>query len=645
MRVIAGLWLFRTSGSPDPSVGEQCATMLASFEPSGRSGRKSDVLRPGPEIALGVCPLDSCNADTAGDPVSSANDAAGQSWHMVADARLDNRDELRSELGLTLQDDLEASDSALLFQAWLRWGEDCLDRLSGGFAFACWNSHSRRLFLARDHTGERPLFFSRPPGLFAFASMPRALRTLAPIGSHLSVSRMADFLAVITPSGTETFFEGIERLLPGHAIAVTGEQVSIRRYWHPVDAKPIRYRRDEDYIEDFRERFDRAVSARLRSSRPVASQLSGGLDSASVTATAARLLAQRQQRLMCFTAVPVPEYGGSALIGRFGDEGAAAAETAKLYSNIEHVLIDSSEQQLFRSIERGSGLADQPVFNPTNQMWVDAILDGVRTRGMDVLLQGVCGNATISFGGLIGLSELLRSGRWLTLVRQVRELRANGHTSWRAAASWAAGGVLPKWMRRLMNRDMGAFNFSFSPVHPDRATEYHLQERAFEEFFGSDTSTEAFRRQFYEYYDAGHFTAAVAMGWGVENRDPTQDRGIFEFCFAIPVEQYLVEGQSRSLIRRAMRGRLPEATLARTTRGLQAADWYLVMGREREQMGERLGYIEQSALARHVLDLPRLRRLLDTWPSEGFDRVEVHYAYHLALSRGLAAGMFIRNLD
>jgi asparagine synthase (glutamine-hydrolysing) len=62
-------------------------------------------------------------------------------------------------------------------------------------------------------------------------------------------------------------------------------------------------------------------------------------------------------------------------------------------------------------------------------------------------------------------------------------------------------------------------------------------------------------------------------------------------------------------------------------------------------MRERLGHIEQSPLAQHLLDLPRLRHLLDTWPSEGFGRAEVHDAYHLALSRGLAAGMFIRNLD
>ena len=92
-----------------------------------------------------------------------------------------------------------------------------------------------------------------------------------------------------------------------------------------------------------------------------------------------------------------------------------------------------------------------PVFNPLNQMWLNGIMDQARTRGINVLLQGVCGNATISFGGLIGLSDLVKSRRWLTLLRQViqRQLRKRGYTSWRGAGYVALGPVLPLALRRL----------------------------------------------------------------------------------------------------------------------------------------------------------------------------------------------------
>ncbi len=645
-RAVAGVWLFRCTDPAAPRAEDLCATMLQPFLPPLSAG--ADVWSAAPELALGSCPL---GGDLHPIPpgASAACPAIAPGEQIVADVRLDNREEIGGALGLTSGEVAALSDQALLLRAWLCWREDCLDRLVGGFAFACWDHRARRLFLARDHSGERPLFFSRRPGFFAFASMPKGLRTLPEIGSRLHVARMAHFLGIVTPRGTETFFEGIERLLPGHAMTVTAEQVQIRRYWHPLDAQPIRYRRDDDYVADFRERYDRAVEARLISAAPIAAQLSGGLDSSSVAATAARLLATTGRRLTCLTAVPQPGFDGSTLFGRFGDEGPAAAEVAAMYPNIDHELISAAGEDLLPSIERGNRLTDQPVFNPTNQMWVDAILRRAQAQGSRILLQGVCGNATVSFGGLVGLADLLRSGRWLTLVRQMRQLRARGHTSWRGGASWAVGGLAPRWLRGLMHPEMSAFTFTFSPIHPQRAEEYHLRDQVLEEFYGSDTSSASLRRKLYEYYDPGQLNAAAAHGWGIENRDPTQDRRIFEFCFAIPIEQYLAEGQSRSLIRRAMRGRLPQTTLERTTRGLQAADWYVVMGRARAQMQDALHSIATSPLARHLLDLPRLKHLLDTWPAvppgalPSGDRTAVNDAYHLALSRGIAAGLFIKN--
>jgi asparagine synthase (glutamine-hydrolysing) len=153
------------------------------------------------------------------------------------------------------------------------------------------------------------------------------------------------------------------------------------------------------------------------------------------------------------------------------------------------------------------------------------------------------------------------------------------------------------------------------------------------------------RRSFYEYFDPGVNNGAAAAGWQIEQRDPTLDKRIFEFCFGIPIEQYLVGGQSRSIIRRAMEGRLPESTLRRTTRGLQAADWYLTVGAARPQLSAELTRIERSPLVRHVLDTARLRSLLDTWPETGYHTSRVSDAWHLALTRGMAAGSFLAQYD
>jgi len=373
--------------------------------------------------------------------------------------------------------------------------------------------------------------------------------------------------------------------------------------------------------------------------------LSGGLDSSSVTVTAARLMAARGKRLTSFTAVPVQGYDGSALPGRFGDEGPLAAEVAALYPNIDHVRVTAIGRNLLATSERDARLTGQPTFNPTNLLWVVAILDGSRSRGLAVLLQGAGGNATISFGGLIGLSELFRHGHWIRLVRLTHELRAGGYTSWRGAASWATGWIVPQWMRRLYHPDMRGFSLSFSAVHSQLAAKYRLEEKALAEFYGVESSAASVRRSFYEYFDPGVNNGAAAAGWQIEQRDPTLDKRIFEFCFGIPIEQYLVGGQSRSIIRRAMEGRLPESTLRRTMRGLQAADWYLTVGAARPQLSAELTRIERSPLVRHVLDTARLRSLLDTWPETGYHTSRVSDAWHLALTRGMAAGSFLAQYD
>jgi asparagine synthase (glutamine-hydrolysing) len=563
---------------------------------------------------------------------------------LVADLRIDNHDDLVRELGLAQT----ATDDEVLAHAWMRWNISVVDHLVGGFAFACWDPRQQTLFLARDHAGERPMHFTRlpgPDGGFAFASMPPGLCALPAVGHRINVAHMAHFLAALSSEGAETFFEGVESLQPAHWMKVSPAGIEIRRYWHPIDTRSIRYRNDDDYIEDFRERFDRAVAARLSGAEAIASQLSGGLDSSSVTVTAARLLALEGRRLTSFTAVPLPSYDGSALFGRFGNEGPMAAEVAARYPNIDHLAVNVTGRDLVSSSEQDARLSGQPTFNPTNLLWIHTILDSARDSGASVLLQGAGGNNTISFGGLIGLSDLLRSGQWLRLLRLTHELRAGGYTSWRGAASWATGWIVPQWLRRLYHPEMRDFSLSFSAVHPQFASEYRLKEKALAEFYGVESSTAAVRRSLYEYYDPGLANGAAAAGWHIEQSDPTQDKRIFEFCFGIPMEQYLAGGQSRSLIRRAMQGRLPDSTLCRTTRGLQSADWYLTVGAARPQLSAELTRIERSPLACRILDTARLRTLLDTWPSSGYHTSQVSDVWHLALTRGIAAGSFLAMHD
>ena len=561
---------------------------------------------------------------------------------LVADVRLDNRDDLARELGLTAPELL--SDSAILFAAWQRWEESCLDHLLGAFAFAVWTPSLQRLFAARDHAGNRPLHFHAGPGLFALSTMPKGVLALPGVNQGLDRERVIEALILANPGARRTFYHGVERLPMGHSLRVTPDRVDIRRYWNPVNGKPVRYAKDSDYPEAMRELLDRATAARMRSTRPIGAQLSAGLDSSSVAASAALQLAARGERLTAFTAVPRSGFLGKGFHGRIPDEGPGAADVARLYPNIDHVLVDSSGQDLVALLRTISRLIDEPVQNGINILWSSAIYQQAKSRGLGVLLSGVRGNSTISFNGFEALPRMFRSGRWLKLARTVYKMRANGMTSWRQGASLATDGLLPRALSLRLQRAHN-FTFAYSAGNPQLLEGLNLRERIFGEFFPNTSDLPAAQTAFLERFDYGSYNAEFQAFTGLDIRDPTCDKRLFDFCYNIPIEQYLVGNVHRSLVRRAMAGRLPEATLNRAIRGQQGADWYLSMRDNIAALRDQAPAIDASPTAREMLDLPRMHHLLDTFPDDGLEKMETSQSYGDALCRFISFGTFFARQD
>lgn len=562
---------------------------------------------------------------------------------LVADVRLDNRSELESELGITQSEN--RADSEILLGAWARWGADCLGHMMGSFAFAVWTPARRELFAARDHVGDRPLFFHRGRDVVAVASMPKGLLAIPGVWQGFSEEQVGRWLVGMQPQQGENLFEGIERVPMGHFVRVTPDGLECRRYWHPRDAKPVRYKRDEEYAEAMVEILDRATEARLRSSKKIGSHLSAGLDSSSVTAAAARLLAARGQRLTAFTAVPRPDYNGIAMPWQRPFEGDAAAELAQLYPNIEHVRVDSSGYGLMETVREWTAVMDEPVVNATNLLWISAIQDRARERGLGVLLEGSCGNGTISWESWAIMSMLFRKGRWLKLARTVRAFRRRGHMSYKAGLTTSLNGLLPAALVEKLS-PTAAFDLMESTMVSEEAERRSGLAAKMEAYMGHEPiDPREQQADLLDQFDMGAVHAAVRARAGLDTRDPTSDKRLFDFCFAIPQEQYIVEGQTRSLVRRAMRGRVPEGILNRYRRGLQSADWYLPMQEAVPELREELVLDRGSKAARGLLNLPRMEALLDGFPREGYETKRVNAIWHLGLSRGFTMGYFLRSYE
>ncbi len=631
MSSIFGLW--RRSARIDLDSGGHALTdALAMFGPDRSFVRKDDQVVLGGNLHR-FLPEDEFDQQ----PVVSVK---GNDW-LVADVRLDNREELAEELQLDATRLAAISDSSLLMLAWERWGSDCVHHLAGPFAFAVWSRDRQELVAARDHMGHRPLFFHRNADFIAFASMPKGLLALPGVDQGLDEEMMLDTLVLARYSSARSYFKGMERVPPGHILRVTPHSTQVVAYWRPFDAPPIHFRKEEEYAEALLAIFDRAVKACLRSNGRIASQLSSGLDSSSVTTSAALQLAKEGKRLISFTAVPRKEYHGTGAHGRLPNEGPGAMEVARLYANIEHVLVDSAGQDLISTVTRLSRTVDEPIQNGINSLWINAILAATAARGANILLVASRGNLTISHAGMEALAQMLRSGHWLRLARTAYLFRKNGLVSLRNSAARAMEGIAPEWLHRRIN-STDSFNLSYSAINPTLAEQKGLREKVLKEFFPNRSDPTLERKQLFQVYEVDTFNAGYRAIHGVDVRDPCSDRRVAEFCFSVPSEQYVVGGFPRSLVRRAMKDRLPCSTLTRTRRGQQGADWNLSMRDAIAGLRQQIALNDASPEACRLLDQPRMHALLEHWPEEGSESMQITQGFSDALCRGFSFGYFIR---
>jgi asparagine synthase (glutamine-hydrolysing) len=478
--------------------------------------------------------------------------------------------------------------------------------------------------------------------------MPKGLHALPQVPCEPDEQVVAEFVTLIPQGGGRSFFKGIDILEAGHVATVTPRGFAARRYWRPARPDP-RNRRPSDYVEGLRHHFDQAVRSSLRGvNGVVASHLSAGFDSSAVTATAARIMAKTAGKVVAFTSVPRENYTGQAPKNRFGDEGPLAAATAATYSNIEHVLMRSGALSPVEDLDRYFFLYDRPVLNLCNAVWASAINGAARERKISVMLTGQMGNMTISYGGNELLAELARRGRFLRLWEAGQQLLDRGTMSWKGLLATAFGPFVPpgfwQWLSERHGQKWEVTDYT--AIQPDRLRQLDLKRLAAERHLdfayrprknGFDTRLWVLRR-----VDPGNYNKGILAGWGLDQRDPTADRRLVEYCLSVPMDEYLHKGELRSLGRRALSDRLPAAVLDARHKGYQAVDWHEGLTAARADVAAEVGRLAPCEPAARVLDVGRMQQLIAELPDSGWERPEVMNAFRHALMRGISAGHFLR---
>ncbi|HYV68681.1 MAG TPA: asparagine synthase-related protein [Pseudolabrys sp.] len=568
---------------------------------------------------------------------------------ITADLRLDNRDNLLAQIGMSPAEAAEWPDSRLLLSSWQKLGDDIWPTLRGPFAVAIWDPRSRCMTLARDHLGLNVVTWHRGRGFLVFASMPNALFAFDDVPRELCEKKLADFLVLNHADHATTMYRNVFRVPPAYVLHVKPDgSIAQRRYWSPADIKDIRLRSDSAYAEGLRDCLDRAVRRQMRSIHPIGCLLSGGLDSSSVSVLAAHALGEKNQRLAAFTGVPGRDFNGPVPDGCYADETPYVEAIRKKAGNIDIDYVHTDACDDFAQLERFFTALDGPVRNPTNFGWTMATLQRARAQGRRVLLGGLHGNCTISWDGWSQASGHLARGRLLLAYRQWRQFYRNTpYSSWTALRKLLIEPLIPGRLGDWTRRHRSATWREHAPIRAEFAAEMAVESRArtvghdFLYRMRRDERVKGLAQVDY----LGDWQAAEKAFTGVEVRDPTADIDVVSYCFGIPTEQYLAEGIDRSLIRRAMWGLLPEPVLTNRLSGLQGADWHRKLEARRGELAQELNELSKSALVRRAIDLGRLERAVKDWPRGGWHKAEVFHEYNLALTRGLAGGRFIRWIE
>ena len=468
----------------------------------------------------------------------------------MLDGRIDNRGELIGELsrrGI----DAGSNDGELILAAYRAWGDACPAKLIGDFAFGLWDSKAGRLLCARDPLGVRPLYVLVRDDLVCFATQLRQLRVVCAQTSTVDMEYVADRLAlgVDRPYSGRTPFRGLSRLEPGHRLIAEHGRVRVERYWAWRERGGDFGLDHGEYADRFVETFSDAVACRMSGVDAVWADLSGGLDSSSIASLAAR---QRSRPRLSTVSVVFDE-------SRVSDEREWAEKVAQTI-DVESHEIDGDADHPFSSLSEAVEHWEEPhgaaAFFGVHERYARLMGSGVA-----VLLSGIGAEAVVLSKQQepVHLADLLCRGRlrelWRELDRWQRALKIPlSNLAWRYA------------LRPLMGRRV---SYGWTPGGHDWiagtfARTWGLRDRARS---GNMPRTGRGIADQWHVEQIGWITGFLLRGYlekACDIRYPFLHRPLVELALAMPWSLKAVPGEPKAVLRRAMKGILPERVRCRT---------------------------------------------------------------------------------
>lgn len=606
---IAGLLYFDRSREVDPALLDRATDSIAHRGPDGRGTHREKNLGLG-HRRLAI--IDT--TDAAAQPFSNED---GTVW-IVFNGEIYNYRELRD--GLTTRHTFRSrTDTEVILGLYDEQGVQCVSMLGGMFAFAIWDARAQRLVLARDRLGKKPLYYAVTDRGLTFASELKALLVgiPAPAIDPLALHHYLTFQYVPAPL---TIFQGIRKLRPGHVLVYENGKISESAYWslHYIDK--LSGPTEAEYLEEFRSLLREAVRQRLESDVPLGAFLSGGVDSSSVVALMSGLMSQ-----------PVKTFSIGFKEEAFNELPHAGA-VARLFGTDHHeFVVEPSAVEILPTLVR---VYDEPYADssaiPTyyvsqlSRRHVTVVLNG---DGGDELLAGYPRYDLTTFDRLASryLPDSVRERLRNLLTRMPPGLPGSGLLRHRLAHMIAPfsraylGRICyfyPEEKERLYAPDFG------ETVRGHDS--YSLLVRWFEEVPASDLLDRMLGVDTRSYLPDDLLVKVdrATMAHGLEARSPFLDHRLVEFAASLPVDLKVRNGQTKYLLKTAMRGTLPDRILDRDKMGfgVPIERWFRQDCRE----FVRDILLSDRCLSRGYFRPERVRQMIDA-----HQQTETNYGYRL----------------
>ncbi len=512
--------------------------------------------------------------DVAGgaQPISNECDTV----HVVYNGEIYNYRALRAELETRGHVFKTQSDTETIVHGYEEWGERVSAKLRAMFAYALWDENAKRLVVARDHFGIKPMFYTIVDDVLVFASEIKALLLHPKLKREMDLRALNQYLSFLYVPAPRTMFQNIFELPPAHQLIVENGRVRVERFWNPhIEPRAMN---DADAQQLIHDAFQDSVCAQLMSDVPLGAFLSGGIDSSAIVAMMKR-----------HTNAPVKTFSlGFGTAEANWDETETAARVAKFYGT-EHYSF-RIEPNVVELAPHVVAQFDQPFANPTAVLML--LLSRETRKHVTVALSGTGGDELFAgyprYVGMLAFEKYQRvpqalRGFFANGARSLLHDASNGNLRMQRARRFFEGGALSFqecYLRWLVVMDESRKGALYSQATRDALTDADTFDfiRPFLQDESASPTDRLLLTDFQTYlpYNQLHYADRMSMAASLEVRVPFVDQTLFDAVKHIPLSQKVSGGVTKSLFRRALANDLPPflLDLPKTGLNLPIALWF-----------------------------------------------------------------------